>query len=183
MVKITEAFNKLKADKKLFLLVCIGLCGVVLLIASFLNKGETSSHDADDAESLQISHTDYAQAIEQKLTDIISSVDGAGNTIVMVTLENGEEQVYAVQENTKNSSTSDGDKKVASRDVNNEYIIIENDGEENGLILKVIQPKIRGVAIVCEGADRATVKQSITELVTAVLGIGSNRVNISKIAG
>lgn len=37
----------------------------------------------------------YAEDIEKRLTEIVSSIDGAGKTRVMVTLESGAEQVYA----------------------------------------------------------------------------------------
>lgn len=49
----------------------------------------------------------YAEDIEKRLTEIVSSIDGAGKTRVMVTLESGAEQVYARNEKIK-SDTSGG---------------------------------------------------------------------------
>ena len=65
----------------------------------------------------------------------------------------------------------------------NEYIILQSNGSrDEGLVIKVIQPKIRGVAIVCEGGDSAYVQQRITQAVTAVLDIGASRVSIARMA-
>ena len=113
---------------------------------------------------------------------MISDIYGAGNTKVMVTLENGSEQIFARKDDSKTSLSDDGTRKSESRNESSEYVILRSDNSETGLVLKVIEPKIRGVAVLCEGADKVYVRQSITELLTAVLGIGSNRVNISKIA-
>jgi len=87
----------------------------------------------------------------------------------MVTLASGDENVYAVKE-----KSNDGSKE-------REYIVIDSDNNESGLLLKVIEPEIRGVAIVCEGADSAKVRQEIVSTVSAVLGISTNRISIAKI--
>ena len=101
----------------------------------------------------------------------------------MVTLENGVEQVYASQDKTRSSSSSGETSFEESLDKENQYIIIKSsDDGEKGLIVKIIQPSIRGVAVVCDGADSAVVKQNIVETVTAVLGISSAKVSIAKMA-
>ena len=68
--------------------------GIILLIISELipsgsgkEKGETPEQTAAD------SYTQYAEDIEQRLTALISQIDGAGKTKVMVTLECSDENV------------------------------------------------------------------------------------------
>lgn len=48
------------------------------------------------------------------------------------------------------------------------------------MIIKLIQPKIRGVAVVCEGGGSDAVRQEITQAITAVLDISASRVYITK---
>lgn len=43
-------------------------------------------------------------------------------------------------------------------------------------------PKIKGVLVVCEGADSAIVKQNIIDSVRTVLGVASSRVSVQKSA-
>lgn len=98
----------------------------------------------------------------------------------MVTLESGAEQVYARNEKIK-SDTSGGTalEKLLGR---KEYVLIESDGNEGGMIIKLIQPKIRGVAVVCEGGGSDAVRQEITQAITAVLDISASRVYITKMS-
>jgi len=44
----------------------------------------------------------------------------------------------------------------------------------------VITPKVRGVAIICEGGDDIVTKQKIVELTSRVLGINTTRISVTK---
>ncbi|HZJ78839.1 MAG TPA: hypothetical protein VFD52_08585 [Clostridia bacterium] len=187
----SDVSKKLKADKKLLCIVLVGIVGmVIILLTEIGSKPESSQYDDSQVSVNQkesVNEYTYVQEIEQRLTNIVSSIDGAGRAKVMVTLANGAEQVYAKQDKTKSNSSIQGTGEGRSVEDNlekeNEYLVIRsNDNSENGLIIKIIQPDIRGVAIVCEGADSIIVKQSIINTVTAVLGISSTKVNIAKMA-
>jgi stage III sporulation protein AG len=56
-------------------------------------------------EMFVTSVTDYAAELETRLTALISRVEGAGKTAVMVTLESGSESVYAIDTDSDGSST------------------------------------------------------------------------------
>ena len=164
-----KIFNKIKRDKKLTAIVCIGLAGIILLTFSEIFPTKNDSSDKKETESVTDIRDSYEEDIEKRLTSIVSAIDGAGRTEVMVTLASGDENVYAVKE-----KSSDGSKE-------REYIVIDSDKNESGLLLKVIEPEIRGVAVVCEGAGSAGVRQEIVSTVSAVLGISTNRISIAKI--
>ena len=51
--------------------------------------------------------------------------------------------------------------------------------ERGGGVKTVITPKVRGVAIICEGGGDIVVKQKIVELVSRVLGISSTRISVT----
>lgn len=42
------------------------------------------------------------------------------------------------------------------------------------------QGRVEGVAVVCDGGDRAAVRSEIIELISSLYGIGSNRISVSK---
>ena len=48
------------------------------------------------------------------------------------------------------------------------------------MLLKVIEPNIRGVAIVCDGGENAAVRENIINAVSAVLDIKTNKISVSK---
>ncbi len=42
------------------------------------------------------------------------------------------------------------------------------------------EPRVESVAVVCRGADSATVRAELTKLLSSLYGIGTNRISISK---
>ncbi len=166
---VQKILEKIKRDKRIAVIVCIGLVGIILLTLSELMPQKSDAKQNEKSENVTDIRDSYEENIEKRLTSIVSSIDGAGRTEVMVTLASGDENVYAVKE-----KSSDGSKE-------REYIVIDSDKNESGLLLKVIEPEIRGVAIVCEGADSAKIRQEIISSVSAVLGISTNRISIAKI--
>lgn len=179
--QIESLCKRLRIDKKLLFFVIIGFIGIGLLAVSEWIPSD--GKDTKNEETKILSEYTYAEEIEKKLCETISSISGAGRTKVMVTLENGVESVYAKDEKyeeEKNNSANGGESENNRTRDEQEYILLDNDS--GGLVIKVIQPKIRGVAIVCEGGDSAYVQQRITEAVTAVLDINSSRISITKMA-
>lgn len=157
--------GRIKSDRKLLLIVILGIAGIILLTLSELMP-EKNENEAAKETSPDIS--EYEQETERRLAELISSIDGAGRTRVMITLSSGDENVYATED------------KSGKENYERSYVVVKQSGDENGMLLRVNEPEIRGAAIVCEGADSERVKQEIINTVTAVLGIGTNRINIAK---
>jgi stage III sporulation protein AG len=166
--KISEIINRIKTDKKLFIIVLAGIVGVVLLVLSELLPEENKDEPKPEKISVASETHNYEAELENRLTELIESISGAGKTKVMLTVDCGDENVYATENKTDNGKNE------------TEYVLVETDGNDSGMLLKVWMPEIRGVAIVCQGADSAKVREEITGVVTAVLGISTNRVNIAK---
>ena len=57
-------------------------------------------------------------------------------------------------------------------------------GEEtvDALVEMTWEPVIRGIAVVCEGADDVTVNAQITQAVSVLTGVSTNRISISKMS-
>lgn len=78
----------LKGENGRRVIVIAGLLGMALILLSqFLPESQPTSAPP----------TDYAEALEQRLITLVSSVDGVGECRVMVTLESGTEYVYTAQ--------------------------------------------------------------------------------------
>ncbi len=163
MNKLTEKIaERLRADKKLLFIVILGFSGMVFLLFSGNDKSESLPKKTDT------DITAVEQALEEKLMSLIKTVDGAGRVKVMVTVDCLQERTVAV-----NTETESGENK---EEYKNEYVIVENSGDSDGLLLKITAPVIRGVGITCEGADISAVKQEIIRLVSAALGVPVNRI-------
>ena len=167
-----------KTDPKLAVIILLAVAGAAALVISeaLPEKNETPTETVSVSK---FEESDYAAEIERKLTEIISSIEGSGQTKVMVTLESSVELVYAKDTKIKSSESADAE----SFDEENEYIIIEDDGAARGMTVKTVDPKIRGVAVVCTGGDSEVVRQRIVETVTAVLDISAACVSVAKMGG
>ncbi|MCH5191847.1 MAG: hypothetical protein J1F23_06735 [Oscillospiraceae bacterium] len=172
---LKEKITKAHINKKTALFVVIGLAGMFLILISEMDF--SSENDKKNITSDTFSSAQYCDYLERKVEEIVGSIDGAGKTRVMITLSETTEYVYATNDkiNRKNSENS------ADIDSENEYVIIERDKNDSGLLLKTIEPKVKGVAVVCEGGDNAQVQQQIYSAVGAVLSLSTSRISISKL--
>ncbi len=171
--RIEKFSQAIKKDKKLLVIFIIAVIGIILLIVSEL----ISASDIEENKEDYVSTDTYVQSIEKKLSEIISSIEGAGEAKVMVTLETGEENIYAKE--VKSDEQTNGDK--ISSNYEYEYIVIKSgSSNESGMLLKVVEPSIRGVAVVCDGGDNASVRENIINTVSCVLDIKTNKISVCK---
>ncbi|MCC8023399.1 MAG: hypothetical protein LIO46_06465 [Clostridiales bacterium] len=175
-------FKKIKTylgdkDNKIKLIVALGLAGILcILMSEYISFGGSEDKEAQDSvqTAQEISMDSFKETTEQQLGEIIGKIDGVGRCEVMVTIENSSEQVYAYDSSSEQGENSSKNEY--------KYIIINGEDGEEALLVKEIQPKIRGVIVVCEGGDNIAVQEKIISSVTAVFDISSNRVSINKMA-
>lgn len=165
-------------------IVIVGLIGILLILMSglFTDKKD-NSEVKQSSEIAYISLTQYENELEQNLAEIISSINGAGKTRVLLTMDSTVEQVYATDKNmAQNNSENSGGQTESKKDTSatTTYITVElSDGTQQTVLLKEIQPKVRGVLVVCSGGDNNVVKEKIVDAVTKVLNISSSRVSVA----
>ncbi|MGN0475678.1 MAG: hypothetical protein ACI4IJ_11365 [Acutalibacteraceae bacterium] len=182
--KVKKFFSSVsKPENRVKLILAIGFAAIIVIFLSDYFTGNTKQ-TSSEAKSYSISYEDYSAQLEARLTEMISSVDGAGETKVMVTLECGTEYVYASQQKTTSAmsenSDANGKKSRDEKSTGEENIIlIDGDKGEEPIILKEMTPTVAGVVVVCSGADNAQVKQRIVDIVTTALGTSSNRVCVT----
>lgn len=148
--------------------IIAGIAAIALLFLSTLNssgrKQEQTEqcYSAEDAAKLE-------RELEQRLTEIISEIDGVTEPRVMVTLECTSERVFA--EETKSSSSAD--------EVSTENTLALSGSAKEALETSVILPRVRGVAVVCGGADNVLIKEKVVNTAARVLDIGVSKVYVT----
>ncbi len=176
MKKLTDEIGRmtvlLKNDRKKLMILIVALLGIILIVISCVGEESTSDEEATQPQS-DFSESEYTTVLEKRLEETVSSLYGAGRSRVMVTLECDYETVYA-----RDGSYS---KDEASSDEKSEYIIIDSEQQENGLVLKTVTPRVRGVAVLCEGGNDPYVCEQVSQMLSALLDLGSNRISVSKI--
>lgn len=167
-------FTKLAKDKKPMLILAAGLLGIFLILLS--GSGEKNGEKTQKAR--QEGADVYEQRLTERLEKLVSQIDGAGRTQILLTVDRLEESVYAADAKEKYQTQNNGE---VSSDSEYEYIVIKGSGSaEAGLVRVVVQPKVRGVGVVCDGGDSMAVKNAVTQCVSAALGIGANCVSVTK---
>ena len=150
--KRTALFEQLK---KKWLLPALAVAGILLLL---LGGGQGSGQPAAQEDGVRTE--EYRAALTEELEALCGRVRGAGKVHLVLTLAGGEEAVYA-----------------ADRDADGRIDYVLSGGE--GLLLYRKAPAVLGVGVVCEGGGDDAVCRELTALLSATLGIGSNRIYIS----
>ena len=166
--KFSEKFEKLVSLLKSNRKVQIGLAilfALVLIVVyfSFLRTPQ----ETDEQQPAAVTSTEqYAASLEAKLEDLLSTVKGAGEVSVAITLENGFEYVYATEESVR--ETSSGTQTTTS-------VVLVN-GEP--VLTQEIFPTIKGVLVTASGADDISVKMSLMSAIGSAIEVSSENIII-----
>lgn len=172
--------NFFRSRKKFNIIFTIGIVGILLIS---LSEVDFSSKKTTESTNMgEISIESYIETIENKTKKIIGQIDGAGKCEVMITAEISSEKDYATNDNIKQETENKDNENSLKNDSEKEVVMIENSsGKKQALIQKIYEPKIRGVLVLCEGADNAEINEKITNAVRALLNVSSNKISVLKI--
>lgn len=179
--KFLDLFQKKNA---LFLAGIAGIFLIFLSDALFSSKKKpeiTVNEGMASYQTAQAQANDYVKALEARLVEMLSVVQNAGEVRVMVTLESAGETVYAQDEKNDTETTTRQDGTLDRKSLyENEHTMIDAESGKQPLVQTQLFPLIQGVAVVCQGADDITVVARITDLVSVVLGLPTNRICVTK---
>ena len=179
----SKFFNIFNGKKKLVLLV-IGIVGLLMMMLSSLTDGNIKQPKSCDDRQFSISM--YEEKLEKRLLDIVEKVNGVGKAKIMVTLENGVEYIYAQEKREKKDKIDDYQGKIPLKtqernDEEKKLMVVDGpNGKKQALIKTELQPKVKGVVIVCQGGNNPLLNQHVINLITTVLNIPSTRVYVTK---
>lgn len=167
--KLSETISKIK-NKKVFLIVLLGICGIFLIFLSELFPENDNTIPQKNKSDI----FEEEPELEVKLEEAVSKISGAGKTDVTITYSSSKEIFYA-----ENFSEARGNSET---DKESELVIIEGENGEEPVVLKTDEAKIRGVLVVCEGGNNPIVCEKIIEAICALLDVSSNKVSVAKMA-
>ena len=160
----TKITGFIKKYKYAVIVLMIGIA--LMLIPSVSNSNDTANNAADHKSF-------YTEKLDEDLAQILSKVDGAGKVEVILTVSQGEQKVYQTNTSQSGSDQNSSYKK--------DTVIISNSSRnEDGLILRIDPVKYLGAIVLCQGADRPAVKLAVTEAVSKITGLGTDRICVLK---
>ncbi len=111
--------------------------------------------------------------LESKMEKLLEQIHGAGKVEVLLTLEEGESKEYQ----TNLHQTVGENQNQLQRET---VLISQGSGQEQPVVVTSQYPVYRGAVVVCQGADRASVRLDILNAVSSLTGLGSNKIQIIK---
>lgn len=154
--------------KKYKFVILIVLIGIVFMLLPTHSKSQSSVSESATVVTPQ-PQADLAEDLEK----ILSQIHGVGKVRVLLTVSTGERIIY--QEDTQISSND-----TSSTVQKDTVIITGSDRTQQALISHVLSPTYLGAIIVCQGADRASVKLAVLDAVSKITGLSADMISVVK---
>ena len=187
--------NKRKVENlAVFLVVLI----ITLIIINFIwnDKDDTSNNNQTTTSNKKLAEKNINETVDDKadsttsnikneLEGILTNINGVGKVKVMITYASSETTIpvfneESSEENTEETDSEGGTRKVTQTDVRKEVIYEESDGNKTLITQKTTSPEMEGAIITAEGADNIDVKTNIIQAVEAVTGLPTHKIQVFK---
>ena len=166
-----ESNNEKKSLKILFIFLGAILGTGLLIYSSCAEKSNEKAANTQSAAVVEGGELDaeaYAREVEERIAVLCSDIKGVGNVRVAVTLCGGYNAVYA-----QNSQSGASGYK-------NEFVLTGSGSDEAPLLVGYSVPQISGVGVVCGGGGDPSVRQELISLISATLGVSSNKIYVTE---
>ncbi|WP_066637587.1 stage III sporulation protein AG [Desulfolucanica intricata] len=181
--------------KKISMLLGIAAFGVLLmLVGSFgsdskseqesqanqLIKEQTSDSGLTESSGMTKTETELADKVRQ----LLSQIQGAGEVEVSVHLATSSQSQYAVNTVTGQKTTEEKDQGGGTRILtetteNGQLVLIRGDnGSEVPVVAKESAPEIAGVLVVAQGAGDPQIKARLFEATRVALGVEAHKIMV-----
>lgn len=191
--KIRELIDGQSRKKLMENTAIVIIIGIIVIIAGGSIFNGSKSKEANKAQQnsggaggASLTAASPADDTEGKLKSLLSQMLGVGRVDVMVTYYASKEEVPAYDIKRNQSSTDEKDNEGGTRRISQEEYdsaLAYEDSSGGGkipVILKELEPEVKGVLVVAEGADSAEVRERIINAVAVVLDVPVHKVQVAQ---
>lgn len=138
----------------------------------------------DDSQILQ--EENMVKELEEKLENLLSSVQGVGQVKVMLTLADKGEKIVEKDIPLERSNVVENDSAGGNRSTNEMFsqeetvYITNSEGEKIPYVIRETSARVLGVSVVAQGGDREEVQKNISEMIQALFGIEEHKIKVVK---
>ena len=158
------------------------VCGAVAVLLYLFGSQKDCSAKETETPVETTQETVGRDALEQRLSEVLSKIRGAGRVDVLVTYEtNGEIVTATVRQTDEDVREADGTGgSETSRSVREvtEPATVETTNGHAPIILYEKEPTVRGVIVIAEGAADFSVREKLQAAVHAATGIPIERIEV-----
>lgn len=156
-----------KMRSNIFLALMLGIL-LLTMGRSFSTSEEKVMPKAAEKEMVSAN-----RATEQRMAEILSKVEGAGQVDVMLTYRQTEEKTIARNESREENGEILRTEQTA-------VLLEDGDGATAPLILTEVSPVVEGVVIAAQGADSPAVAAALNQAAQALLDVPAHKVAVLK---
>jgi len=144
-------------------LLILALGAILLLLPS--GRTEKAAQDAQ----MPAQQTQPLEDMQQALTGLLSSMEGVGRVELLLTVSGSDEVFY--QTDVRRSGETSEETTVFSAN---------QSAQKTPVVTKTKKASYTGAVVVCDGADSAAVRLRIVQAVSALTGLGSDKISVIK---
>ncbi|GAB3052186.1 stage III sporulation protein AG [Virgibacillus ainsalahensis] len=196
--KSNEDKKKTPSNKTGYIIV-LALVGLLLLVLGnvFSPSSDESDTETDFEQQMEpdteetaveeVSSTMDVDELEKSFkTDMekmLNKIQGVSEAEVMINLDSSNVKVYEKnlikgQQTTDENDRNGGTRKVEDVTEESQIVLVRQGDKEVPLLTQTEKPEVRGVFVVANGADHASVKKWIVEAVSRVLDVPTHKVSV-----
>lgn len=168
------------------------IIGMIVIIAggSFFGKGKVKTEKNEPAQSNNVQEvsklviSEEKSDIEKNIEKILSQIEGAGKVNVMITYVSGKELVPATdmkrtENDVQEKDSGGGSRNTKQHDIDSKVVFEDSQGGgKKPVILKELQPEVKGVIVVADGASEPQVKENLTRAVQVLVDVPVHRIQV-----
>ena len=124
--------------------------------------------------------------LEERLEEMLSSMQGVGQVMVMITLASQGEKIVEKDIPLERSNIVEKDSQGGSRSTNEMYskeetvYTVNAQGDKIPYVTKETGVEVAGVSVVAQGGDDAQVQKNISDVIQALFGIEEHKIKVVK---
>lgn len=158
----------------------LGRYKFVLLIAAIgvalmLWPGETKRETADETIIQTSDSNNDLHELETGMEEILKKIQGVGRVDVMLTLQSSSELILASDTTLRYSGNP---QNPGNYDRSGKTVTVSGGSGSEVVVTQEKSPQYRGALIVCDGGDSDSVRLRIVEAVSALTGLGADRIAV-----
>lgn len=176
--------------KEWSMVLIVGLCCLIIVFPMGNEDAEKKSNtDGNTNYGIQEQETekeqDYVGKLEERLSELLSSVENVGKVKVMITVAGTTEKQVLQDGSQEKEQTTEVDSAGGSRNSVSERsegttVFYDTAGESVPYVVRETYPDITGVVVIAEGSGTGTVDLEILNAVQVLFDVPAHKIKIMK---
>ena len=140
--------------------------GIVLMLLPGGNAEAEPTAGSPDAEAFD------RAAVQEEMENILRAIDGVGELRLMLTVDSGTKRELAQDTTAERSGSEDMKRKSEA------VVIGTGSGTQEVVVTNRVYPRYVGALVVCEGGGSAGVRLAVTQAVSALTALPSDKITV-----